>query len=413
MKSSYFLSLVVVILLLAVAICPALSEEEYPLPEPVETDSLTWEFDAGTGTLSIHGSGPMRSCYPDPPEWEVYKDQITAVRIDEGVTSIGDSAFFNYPNLQTVLLPDSIEIVEQYAFYYCWELRNITIPANLRYVGYMSFYNTLLHDPVDIVFPEGMEYIGENAFHSAMKTDGKYVIPSTVRYIGPCALSNAFVSDIIVDEGNAFYKSENHALLTKDGKEMLMYAPEAEETSFSVPDGVEKIDKECFNVIQHLEKLTIPASVTEIEDAAIFSTFNLNEFIVAEDNPAYKIIDDALCTIDGKEYLAFPDGIELSEIVIPEGVERIAPYVFYGREYDTKYPVTLPESLKIIGQMSMPPSISTINIPKGVATIEPYAFCYENGVDEVVYGGSEADWQMIDIGDGNMGLDSAVIRYME
>ena len=407
-----FFLLLIVFLPVAFAMCPALGEEEYPLPEYVETDSLTWEFDADTGTLSIHGSGSMRSCYPEPPEWEMYKDQIITVHIDEGITSVGDSAFYNYPNLQNVFLPDSIEIIDQFAFYYCWELRNITIPANLRYVGYMSFYNTLLHDPVDIVFPEGMEYIGEKAFHSALKTDGKYVIPSTVRYIGPCALSNAFISDIVVDEGNAFYKSENHALLTKDGKELLMYAPCAEETSYSVPDSVVKIDKECFNVVQHLEKLSIPASVTEIEDAAIFSTFNLNEIIVAEDNPAYKIMDGALCTIDGKEYLAFPDGIERSEIIIPDGVERIAPYVFYGR-YDTKYAVTLPESLRIIGEMSMPQSIATINIPKAVTTIEPYAFCYENGVDEVVYGGTETDWQAIEIGDGNKGLDSAVIRYNE
>ena len=408
-----FFLLLIVFLLVAFAMSPALGEEKYPLPEYVETDSLTWEFDADTGTLSIHGTGPMRSYYPDPPEWEAYKDQITIVQMDEGITSVGDSAFYNYPNLQIVLLPDSIEIVDQYAFYYCWMLQSITIPENLRFVGYMSFYNTLIHDPVDIIFPEGMEYIGENAFHSAMKTGGKYVIPSTVRYIGPCAMSNALFSDIIVDEGNAFYKSENHTLLTKDGTELLMYAPDAEETSYSVPDGVVKIDAESFNIVQHLEKLSIPASVTEIEDAAFFSTFNLNEITVAEDNPAYKIIDGALCTIDGKEYLAFPDGIELSEIIIPDGVERIAPYVFYGRPYDTKYPVTLPESVKIIGKMSMPPSVSTINIPKAVTTIEPYAFCYENGVDEVVYGGTETDWQAIEIGDGNKGLDSAVIRYNE
>ncbi len=412
MKHAISLLLMIVLLLSIAAICPALGENGFPDPERFESDSLTWEFDESTGTLSIHGNGPMRSYWDTYPEWDVYKDRVTAVRLDDGITSIGDCAFYDFGSLQSAVLPDSIEVIDRYAFYYCWALQSITIPANLRYAGEMCFYNTLIHDPVDIVFPEGMEYIGDNAFHSAMKTGGKYVIPSTVRYIGACALSNAMVSDVIVAENNANYKSENHALLTKDGTELIMYAPDAQGADYSIPDGVLKINSECFNVLQYLERLRIPASVAQIEDASIFSTFNLNEITVAADNPAFKIIDGALCSIDGKTYLAFPDGIELNEIVIPDGVERITPYVFYGRN-DEKIPVILPDSVKVIGTLSMPNSISSIRIPKGLETIESYVFHYEGCVDEVLYGGSEADWQSIEIGEGNIGLDSAAIRYSE
>ena len=409
-KGSLFLAIV---LLLSMATTHfALGEAEYADPERYETDNLTWEFDEGTGTLSIHGSGPMRSYLEEAPEWEIYGDQILTVRLDDGITSVGECAFYFYGNLQTALLPDSIEVIDQFAFYYCYSLNSITIPTRLRYAGQMCFYNTMLHDPADIVFPEGMEYIGDEAFHSAMKTDGKYVIPSTVRYIGACALSNAMVADIIISEENPFYKSEDHALLTKDGTELLMYSPCAAETSYSVPDGVVRIDAECFNVVQNLEKLSIPASVTQIEDAAIFSTFNLGEIAVAADNPAYKVVDGALCTLDGRTCIAFPDGIKTGEIVIPDGVERIAPNVFLGR-FDEELIITLPESLRIIGKLSMPPSISSICIPKGIETIEPYAFWNGGGVNEVIYGGSEADWQSIDIGENNVGLEEAVIRYSE
>lgn len=337
------------VLVLSVCICfSASAEEVYPEPERFDTDTLTWEFDGSTGTLSIHGSGAMRSYLEYDADWAVYRDQIVTVCLDEGITSVGECAFYDFPRLQTAVLPDSIEVIDRFAFYYCTELRNITIPANLRYAGQMCFYNTLLNEPADIVFPEGMEYIGDEAFHSAMKTDGKYVIPSTVRYIGKAALSNAMVGDIIVAEENAFYKSENHALLTKDGSVLLMVSPCAEQTEYSVPEGVTKIGRECFNVMLNLQKLTFPSSVIEIEDGAIFSTFNLKEIVVAEDNPAYKVMDGGLYTIDGKTLVAYPDGID-GQIVIPEGVERIAPYVFYGR-FGEALAVTLPSTLKEIGE---------------------------------------------------------------
>ena len=58
-------------------------------PERYETDTLTWEFDADTGTLSVHGEGPMRDYSGEAPEWEPYKDQIIAVTLDDGITSVG------------------------------------------------------------------------------------------------------------------------------------------------------------------------------------------------------------------------------------------------------------------------------------------------------------------------------------
>ncbi len=387
-----------------------LGENTYPEPNRPQTDSLTWDFDTSTGVLSIHGTGPMRSYWEDYPEWDIYKGSILTVRIDEGITSIGDCAFYDCGSLNTAILPDSIETIDRYAFYYCWALQTINIPKHLKYVGDAAFYNTCLHSPIDIVFPEGMEYIGSEAFHSAMKTDGKYVIPTTVSYIGSCALSNAAVSDIVVSENNPYYKSENHALFTKDGKEMLMYSSSAEAKQYSVPNGVQKINEECFNITLHLEKLNIPASVTQIEDAAIFTTFNLSEISVAADNPAYKTINGALCTKDGKELIAFPSGIKLKEIVIPDGIERIAPYVFYG-SYDDKLKVVMPDTVKVIGTLAMPAYISSINIPKSVTTIEPYAFFNDGGIDKITYAGSKSDWQKIEIGDGNNALIGVTIQY--
>ena len=378
-------------------------------PERYETDALTWDFDEASGTLYIHGEGPMRSYDSAVPDWEQYKDQILTISLDDGITSVGAYAFYNYFYLEEVYLPDSVEAIDISAFDYDWGLKTITVPASLKYVGSRAFYNTLLWEPSDLVFPEGCEYIGDEAFHSALKSGGVVSLPSTLKYLGEKAFTNAFISDFIVASDNEFYCSENHAIYTKDMKEIRMIAPDAEYTGeFIVPDGVEKISAECFNVIQEIETIYIPASVTDIAEGAFFSDFDLKEIIVDEANNNYKSENGLLLSKDGKLLLAWPDGIETSELIIPEGVERIGEYLFYGRT-DVSYSIVLPESVKEIGTMSLPASISSLTLPVSLEKIDAYVFYNGIYVETIYYNGTEDDWNNIIVEDGNSALDNIVI----
>lgn len=379
-------------------------------PERYETDTLSWEFDADSGTLSIHGEGPMRDYSDAAPEWEQYSDQILKVSLDDGITSVGAYAFYNYLNLTEARLPDSVEVIDVSAFDYDWTLRTITIPASLKYVGERAFYNTLLWEPEKLIFPEGCEYIGDAAFHSALKSGGTVSLPSTLKYLGKESFTNAFLSDFVVSPENGAYCSENHAIYTKDRKEMLMLAPDAKDvTEFRIPDGVEKISSECFNVIRGIETIYIPASVTEIPEGAIFSTFELKEIIVDEANPNYKSENGLLLSKDGTLLLAWPDGIAATELVIPEGVERLGAYLFYGR-VDGPYTVTLPESVKELGTMSLPAAVSSLTLPAGLEKIDDYVFYDGISIDSISYNGTAADWEKITVGEGNDALDTAKIH---
>lgn len=379
-------------------------------PERYETDTLSWDFDAASGTLSIHGEGPMRDYSDAAPEWEQYSDQILKVSLDDGITSVGAYAFYNYLNLTEARLPDSVEVIDVSAFDYDWTLRTITIPASLKYVGERAFYNTLLWEPENLIFPEGCEYIGDEAFHSALKSGGIVSLPSTLKYLGSQSFTNAYLSDFIVSPENGAYCSENHAIYTKDRKEIRMLAPDAKDvTEFRVPDGVEKISFECFNVIRGIETIYIPASVTEIPEGAIFSTFELKEIIVDEANPNYKSENGLLLSRDGTLLLAWPDGIEADEFVIPEGVERIGAYLFYGRT-DGSYSVILPESVREIGTMSLPCCMTSLTLPASLEKIDRSVFYDGLTVDEITYNGTAADWEKITVGEGNDALDTAEIH---
>ena len=379
-------------------------------PERCKTDTLTWEFDAASGVLSVHGEGPMRDYSGTAPEWEQYKEQILAVSLDEGITSVGAYAFYNYLYLTEVRLPDSVEVIDISAFDYDWELRTITIPVSLKYVGSRAFYNTMLWEPEDLIFPEGCEYIGDEAFHSALKSGGIVSLPSTLKYLGKQSFTNAFLSDFIVSADNEVYCSENHAIYSKGRKELRMLAPDAAYSGeFRIPDGVEKISSECFNVIRGIETVYIPASVTEIEEDAFFSTFDLKEIVVDAANPNYKSENGLLLSKDGTLLLAWPDGIEGDDLVIPEGVARIGGYLFYGR-LDGPYTVVLPESVREIGTMSLPYCMASLTLPAGLEKIDNDVFYDGVSIDRITYHGTAADWEKITIEDGNSALDSAIIH---
>ncbi len=380
-------------------------------PEQYETDALSWEFDAGTGTLSVHGSGPMRSYAEEPPEWEDHKDSIYTLILDAGITSVGAYAFFDYEALTEARLPDSIEVISDSAFDYNISLSTITIPASLKYVGSRAFYNTLLWNPADLVFPEGCEYIGESAFHSALKSNGTVSLPSSLKVLGDMAFTNSYLSDFVVSEGNPVYCSAEHAIYTKDKKTLLMLAPNAASPAeFRIPDGVERISAECFHLIQGIDSVYIPASVKEIAEASFFSTFNLKEIIVDEANPNYRSENGLLLSKDGKLLLAWPDGMEIgSELIIPDGVERIGSYVFYGRT-DRAYSVILPESVKEIGTMSLPNQITSLSIPAGLKTIDANVFYNNIYIENIIYRGTATDWQSISVGEGNSALDRIAVQ---
>ena len=74
-------------------------------------ENLTWVLDS-EGTLTISGTGEMEDYYlpghgKDSP-WYVHHDMLQAVMIQDGVTSVGDCAFYNCSSLTSVSISDSV-----------------------------------------------------------------------------------------------------------------------------------------------------------------------------------------------------------------------------------------------------------------------------------------------------------------
>ena len=72
--------------------------------------------------------------------WSDYAEQITAVVVKEGVNAIGQMAFYELPNLESVTLAGSVEEVRNYAFKNCKALTTVNGSENVQFVREGAFY---------------------------------------------------------------------------------------------------------------------------------------------------------------------------------------------------------------------------------------------------------------------------------
>ena len=68
-------------------------------------------------------------------------DGLTSVTIGSGVTSIEDSAFYGCENLTSITLPEGLTSIGNFAFYSCTSLPTVTIPASVTSIGFAAFGN--------------------------------------------------------------------------------------------------------------------------------------------------------------------------------------------------------------------------------------------------------------------------------
>ena len=99
-------------------------------------DNLTWTL-SNAGVLTISGTGAMTNYLVNSP-WN-NNQLIKSVVIGNGVTSIGDFAFFECYNLMQVTIPDSVTSIGTHAFASCRSLRSITLSNNILSIGSYAF----------------------------------------------------------------------------------------------------------------------------------------------------------------------------------------------------------------------------------------------------------------------------------
>lgn len=377
----------------------------------LKEDGLKWEYNSSSQTVVISGEGAMRDYSEEVPAWDTYAGEAKKVVIGDEVTSIGAGAFMYFTALEEAELGKGIEFIGNAAFTNCSCLRTVNFPENLKYVGHYAFNEVLLHSDSGFAFPEGMLYLGESSFDSAFK-ENTVTIPASLSVIGTGAFANMFVSAFIVDPANPSYASVDGVLYDKNITTLINYPADKHDKTFEIPGTVTTILKDALETTNDLEKIVIPASVQTIEECAFFWNYGLKGFEVDAANTCYKAVDGVLYSADGKLLLSYPLAAERTEYTVPAGTERIAAYAVSQAKNLTE--LHTEEGLLEIGDTAfyLCVKLTSAGLPASLQKIGERAFQFCDGLTEIRFAGTSADWQKVEIGENNELLsDGSVTIY--
>ena len=245
-------------------------------------ENLTWVLDQD-GVLTISGTGPMDDYSWDNPlpknqaPWRWDARNITSIVIGDGVTHIGERAFWYATSLPEIAIPAGVTSIGDEAFEGCSSLTNIIVDSGNT--AFSSENGVLFnYDKTKLIacpggkkgeyaIPDGVTAIGNYAFAVCMEiTD--LTIPDSVAAIGQSAFFCCRkLSRFDVDGSNTNYSSEDGALFNKDKTRLVAY-PGGKTGEYTVPGGVISIETGAFASNSNLTGITIPASVTGIGSGA-------------------------------------------------------------------------------------------------------------------------------------------------
>lgn len=235
-----------------------------------------------------------------------YKDEVI---IPEGVKKIAEAAFISC-HIKSVKFPDSLDLIENRAFFccdelesidfgnsifsiggmysesafsYCKSLKQVTLPPQIKDIGERAFINCI--NLSSVTLNEGLLFIGESAF-SNNKALTEINIPATVQKLADRCLDNVrriHISDYLPKD---FFKS-----CIRNSEDDYNYSDDNIYDIVEITDGT--------------YKLFIPRYIAARDIAKMDDTFYMRKFsdIVSDNKFVESILDMALYT-ETKQNLA-------------------------------------------------------------------------------------------------------------
>lgn len=158
-------------------------------------ENVTWELD-NAGLLTIKGAGGMRDYEGSKyaPWYYQYRNSISGISIEEGVTTIGRFVFRGCTGLTEITIPNSVTEIGGYDFYKCTGLTKIAIPNSVTSIGNYAFFECT--GLTEITIPNSVTKIGNRAFEGCSSltvmrfekdyeyiTRGERAIPSYIKLV--------------------------------------------------------------------------------------------------------------------------------------------------------------------------------------------------------------------------------------
>ena len=426
-------------LMMVIGMLPAASASEV-IASGTCGDSLFWSV--ANNILSITGSGDMYDYgsglenddgeIEAPAPWDEFCDEIHTIRMDDGITSIGDYAFMFMENLTEIELPSSLTSIGSYSLYWlpiteiripegvvdigeyglghCHYLTEVYFPSTLRSVGKAAFYENYSIERVHIPDLESWFQIQFTSFFSTPFS--KYT--DTLLYVDGVPVTDIVVPESItvIGEGQFdLYSSMTSLQLHDNITSIGAYAFDCDRgaiqmTQLIIPESVEYIGDGAFRYWSHLSDIYIMNPTCELGDDICFESNcyydeELNEMIWG------------MTTIHGyagstaeahaQEY-NYPF-IELtSSSDVPEGLSyyNCTNYIEISSYTGTESVLEIPKTIEGLPVTSIGyffnncPTVTQVILPDTIENINPNAFTGFPKLDSICFSGSCPSYTALD-----------------
>ena len=132
--------------------------------------------------------------------------QIASIVLPDTVTSIGNFAFFNCTNLTSVTIPDSVTTIGMMAFADCTNLTSITIPNSVTSIGNWAFQNCT--GLTSVIIGNSVTSIGNATFLNCTNLTS-VTIPNSVTSIGDNAFLDTGLVSVTFQRANTTIANDN------------------------------------------------------------------------------------------------------------------------------------------------------------------------------------------------------------
>ena len=304
-------------------------------------DGITYSLNSSSSTATVTNTPSGNVVIPATVTYNNRKYNVTAItgvnsgitsiEIPEGVTSIG--GFSQKNALTQIVIPSTIQRIEQYTFNKCSSLISVTLPEGLTYIGNYAFMDCSKLS--DITIPSTITSMGDCAFRNCINLknitwNAKRCIDFTSEWVAPFEIAESFAGSI---------------------KDFRNYYT----TSITFGDEVEYIPAYLCYGFHALSSIQIPNSVKEIGEKAFYG------YIKYEDGSKSNRYDS-----------------NLKSLTLGTSLVKIGALAFYGRNGLAS--LTIPDKCTTIGAQAFQycSRLSTITFGKSINIIGDYAFAIGN-----------------------------------
>ena len=264
----------------------------------------------------------------------VFKDcvDVTSFELPESLTAIGDSAFYGCTGLTEIDLPDNVTSIGNSSFNSCKNLTTIKWPAELRSIGTYAFNQTPL---TSAILPDKLESIGDFAFFYGSIEGSKLQelsLPDSLKSIGKQAfyqcgsLESVKLPASLTSLGDAvFFECVNLQTVEIAENSTLTEIPfgtfagcvKLDNITFA--NSIKTIGHDAFSTCTSLQSVKLPENLEVLEQGAFFNCPALSGKLQ---------LPESLTTIGQS---AFKNCTKIERIYIPgSNLQNLSPEAFAG-----------------------------------------------------------------------------------